>query len=157
MRTGEEGEIAVSGPNVMKGYLNKPEDTASTIKDGWLYTGDIGRIDADGYIYILDRKKDLIIVNGMNLYPREVEDMLYKNPAVEDAAVVGIKDETHGEIPMGVIKLKEGRTSTDLEMRAVLQKTPGKFQGAAQVRILAGTSQNRHRENIKKGNKENIK
>ena len=128
MKTGEEGEIAVSGPNVMKGYLNKPDDTASAIKDGWLYTGDIGRIDADGYIYILDRKKDLIIVNGMNLYPREVEDVLYKNPAVEDAAVVGIKDETHGEIPIGVIKLKEGRTSTDLEMRQFCKKHLANFK-----------------------------
>jgi long-chain acyl-CoA synthetase len=128
LKTGEEGEIAVSGPNVMKGYLNKPEDTAATLKDGWLYTGDIGRIDEQGYIYILDRKKDLIIVNGMNLYPREVEDVLYKNPVVEDAAVVGIKDETHGEIPIGVIKLKEGRASTEVEMRQFCRKHLANFK-----------------------------
>jgi long-chain acyl-CoA synthetase len=128
LKTGEEGEIAVSGPNVMKGYLNKPEDTALTIKDGWLYTGDIGRIDEQGYIYILDRKKDLIIVNGMNLYPREVEDVLYKHSAVEDAAVVGIKDETHGEIPIGIIKLKEGRVSTDVEMRQFCRKHLANFK-----------------------------
>jgi long-chain acyl-CoA synthetase len=128
LKTGEEGEIAVSGPNVMKGYLNRPDDTASTIKDGWLYTGDIGKIDSDGYIYILDRKKDLIIVNGMNLYPREVEDVLYKHPAVEDAAVVGIKDETHGEIPIGIIKLKDGRTSSDIEIRQFCRKHLANFK-----------------------------
>jgi long-chain acyl-CoA synthetase len=117
LKTGETGEIAVRGQNIMKGYFSKPEETKEAVRDGWLYTGDIGRMDEDGYIYILDRKKDLIIVNGMNLYPREVEEVLYMNPAVEDAAVVGKKDETHGEIPIGVIKLKEGRDITEKELR----------------------------------------
>jgi long-chain acyl-CoA synthetase len=117
LNTGEIGEIAVKGPNIMKGYFNREIETKEILRNGWLYTGDIGKIDDDGYIYILDRKKDLILVNGMNLYPREVEEVLYKNEAVLDAAVVGIKDETHGEIPIGIIQLKEGMSVTDQELR----------------------------------------
>ena len=122
LKVNETGEIAVSGPNVMKGYLNKPEETAEVIKDGWLFTGDIGRMDEDGYIFIMDRKKDLIIVNGMNLYPREVEEIIYKMGPVEETAVVGKKDEKHGEIPIGVVKLREGQSATDIEIRKYLKK-----------------------------------
>ncbi len=130
----EVGEIAVKGPNVMKGYLNKPFETAEAIKDGWLFTGDIGRMDEDGYIFIMDRKKDLIIVNGMNLYPREIEEILYKLESVEEAAVVGKKDQKHGEIPIGVVKFREGRSATDMELRKYLRqhlanyKIPHRFE-----------------------------
>jgi len=117
LKTGEIGEVLVKGPNVMKGYYNREVDTNMTIKDGWLYTGDLGKLDEDGYLYIVDRKKDLIIVNGMNLYPREVEEILYRHPAVLGAVVVGKKDEAHGEIPVGVILLKEGMSATDQELR----------------------------------------
>ena len=117
VKRGEVGEIAVSGPNIMKGYFNREMETSEILKNGWLYTGDIGKMDEDGYIYILDRKKDLILVNGMNLYPREVEEVLYRHPAVQDAAVVGIKDEAHGEIPVCVIQLKDGSSASDAEMR----------------------------------------
>lgn len=105
---GETGELTVKGENVMKGYYNNPGATDEALKDGWLYTGDIGKKDSAGYVYILDRKKDMIIVNGMNVYPREVEEVLYKNPAVAEACVVGEKDELHGEIPVAVLVLKEG-------------------------------------------------
>ncbi|MCX6356754.1 MAG: long-chain fatty acid--CoA ligase [Candidatus Aureabacteria bacterium] len=105
---GRIGEIAVRGPNVMKGYLNRPRETKETVRDGWLLTGDIGRIDEDGYIYILDRKKDMILFHGMNVYPREVEEVLYGHPAVAEAAVVGAPDRHRGELPVAVISLKEG-------------------------------------------------
>lgn len=117
LKNGEVGEIAVKGPNIMKGYFNREMETGEILKNGWLYTGDIGKMDEDGYIYILDRKKDLILVNGMNLYPREVEEVLYKHEAIQDAAVVGIKDNVHGEIPIGIIQLKEGMSATDQELR----------------------------------------
>lgn len=130
----EVGEIVVKGPNVMKGYYNRKQETDEVIKDGWLFTGDIGKIDKDNYIYILDRKKDLILINGMNLYPREVEEVLYRHPAVEDAVVVGKKDEIHGEIPIGVIKLKEGAFIMEQELKKYCRehlanfKVPHKFE-----------------------------
>lgn len=113
----EAGEITVKGPNVMKGYFNKEKETSEIIKDGRLFTGDIGRIDEDGYIFIMDRKKDLILVNGMNLYPREVEEVLYSHPAVAECAVVGKKDELQGETTVGVVVLKDGAAATDRELK----------------------------------------
>ncbi len=118
----ETGEIVITGPNIMKGYFNRPQETAEILKDGWLYTGDIGRIDEDGYIFIMDRKKDLILVNGMNLYPREVEEVLYTHPAVEEASVVAKRDEAHGEIPVGVIKLRENMNATEHELKQYCRK-----------------------------------
>ncbi len=128
LKAGEIGEIAVKGENVMKGYFNKPVETAEVIKNGLLLTGDIGKMDEDGYIYIMDRKKDLIIVNGMNLYPREVEEVLYRHPMVEEASVVGKKDATHGEVPVGVIKLKEGAAITDKELRKYCREALATFK-----------------------------
>lgn len=88
------GELAVKGPNVMKGYWNRPEETQKTLKDGWLFTGDLAKMDEDGYFYIVDRKKDMIIAGGYNIYPREVEEVLYQHEAVQEAAVVGVPDPT---------------------------------------------------------------
>jgi len=118
----ETGEIVITGPNIMKGYFNRQAETDEILKDGWLYTGDIGRIDEDGYIFIMDRKKDLILVNGMNLYPREVEEVLFTHPAVEEASVVAKRDTTHGEIPIGVIKLRENMQATEHELRQHCKK-----------------------------------
>ncbi|WP_047151029.1 long-chain-fatty-acid--CoA ligase [Aneurinibacillus tyrosinisolvens] len=95
---GQVGELIVQGPNVMKGYLNLPEETAMTLQNGWLHTGDMAYMDEDGYIFIVDRKKDLIIVGGYNVYPREVEEVLYHHPQVVEAAVIGAPDENQGEI-----------------------------------------------------------
>ena len=113
---GRVGEIAVKGPNVMQGYLNRVRETKETIRDGWLMTGDIGKIDEEGYIYILDRKKDMILVRGMNVYPREIEEVLYSHPSVAEAAVVGRTDSRRGEVPVAVISLKEGASATPQEI-----------------------------------------
>jgi long-chain acyl-CoA synthetase len=105
---GRVGEIAVRGPNVMRGYLNHPRETKETIRDGWLLTGDIGMVDSEGYIYILDRKKDMILFHGMNVYPREIEEVLYSHPLIAEAAVVGKSDKHRGEVPVAFVSLKEG-------------------------------------------------
>ena len=103
---GEVGELAVKGPNVMKGYWNRPEETQKTLKDGWLFTGDLAKMDEDGYFYIVDRKKDMIIAGGYNIYPREVEEVLYQHEAVQEAAVVGVPDPYRGETVAAFLVLK---------------------------------------------------
>ncbi|KPV60571.1 long-chain fatty acid--CoA ligase [Paenibacillus sp. A3] len=105
---GEVGELAVRGPQVMKGYWNRPEDTAAVLKDGWLYTGDMGRVDEDGFFYILDRKKDLIIAGGFNIYPREIEEVLYEHPDVAEAVVAGVCDPYRGETVKAYLVMKQG-------------------------------------------------
>jgi long-chain acyl-CoA synthetase len=104
---GEVGELIVKGPNVMKGYWNRPDGTQKALKDGWLFTGDLARMDQDGYFYIVDRKKDMIIAGGYNIYPREVEEVLYGHEAVQEAAVVGVPDPYRGETVAAFIVLKE--------------------------------------------------
>jgi len=110
---GEVGEIIARSDRMMKGYWKMPKETAETIKDGWLHTGDLGRMDEDGYIYIVDRRKDMIISGGENIYSREVEEVLYTHPAVQEAAVVGIPDEKWGESVKAVIVLRKGHTATE--------------------------------------------
>jgi len=105
---GEIGELAVRGPQVMKGYWNNPEETAKCLRDGWLLTGDMGRIDEDGFFYILDRRKDLIIAGGYNIYPREVEEVLFEHPDVEEAVVAGVYDPYRGETVKAYIVPKDG-------------------------------------------------
>jgi len=114
---GEIGEIAIKGHNVMKGYYGNPEATELTMKDGWFRTGDLARRDDDGFYFIVDRAKDMIIRGGYNVYPREVEEVLYEHPAVASAAVVGVPHETHGEEIAAVITLKPGSTVTEDELR----------------------------------------
>ena len=109
---GEAGELIVRGPQVMKGYWNKPEETRLALRDGWLYTGDIARRDADGYLQIVDRKKDMIIVGGFNVYPREVEEVLFQHPKVLEAAVAGVPDPRSIERVKAYIVLKPGQTAT---------------------------------------------
>jgi long-chain acyl-CoA synthetase len=113
---GEVGELVVRGPQVMKGYWNNPEATATALRDGWLYTGDMARMDEDGFFYIADRKKDLIIAGGFNIYPREVEDVLFAHPAVKQAAVIGVPDEYRGETVKAFVVLKDGATATQEEL-----------------------------------------
>ncbi|MFC4769003.1 long-chain-fatty-acid--CoA ligase [Effusibacillus consociatus] len=113
---GEVGELVIRGPQVMKGYWNLAEETAHTIRDGWLYTGDIARMDEDGYFYIVDRKKDLIIASGYNVYPREIEEVLYTHPSVLEAVVVGVPDDYRGETVKAFLVLKPGQTGTAEEI-----------------------------------------
>ncbi|KPK00946.1 MAG: hypothetical protein AMK71_07400 [Nitrospira bacterium SG8_35_4] len=121
MSVGERGELIVSGDNVMKGYYHKQEETEEVLRDGWLYTGDVARIDEDGYIYIIDRKKDLIIVGGMNIYPREVEDVMMQVPSVEECAMVGIPDGRGSEITALFVKKKEHALIDDDRIRKCLK------------------------------------
>ncbi|PKR79232.1 long-chain fatty acid--CoA ligase [Halalkalibacillus sediminis] len=110
---GEVGEIVVKGPQIMKGYWNRPEETANTLKDGWLLTGDMGYMDEDGYFYVVDRKKDMIIAGGFNIYPREVEEVLYEHDAILETVVAGIPDPYRGETVKAYIVLKEGHEVTE--------------------------------------------
>jgi long-chain acyl-CoA synthetase len=114
---GEVGEIVISGPNVMKGYWQRPEATAEAIRDGWFHTGDLARVDSDGYFYIVDRKKDMIIRGGYNVYPREIEEVLYEHPAVAEAAVIGLPHSALGEEVAAAVTLKPGATVTPEELR----------------------------------------
>lgn len=113
---GEPGELCIRAPQVMQGYLNRPEETEEALKDGWLYTGDIAYMDEDGYFYIVDRKKDMIISGGYNVYPREVEEVLYQHPAVQEAAVAGVPHEYYGEMVKAYVVLKPGATATEEEI-----------------------------------------
>ncbi|KXS50125.1 MAG: AMP-dependent synthetase and ligase [Halanaerobium sp. 4-GBenrich] len=119
---GEIGEITVKGENVMKGYYKMPEATKKALRGGWLHTGDLGKMDEDGYVYIVDRKKDMINVGGMNVYPREIEEQLYKHPKIREAAVVATKDELRGEIPKAVIVLRDGESATEREIQKYCMK-----------------------------------
>lgn len=114
---GEVGEIAIRGENVMKGYRNRPEATAEAVRDGWFHTGDLARVDEDGYYFIVDRKKDLIIRGGYNVYPREIEEVLYEHPAVAEAAVVGVPHDVHGEEIAAVVALRNGAEATADDIR----------------------------------------
>lgn len=119
---GEIGEIAIKGPQVMKGYWNRPEDTAMTFADGWFLTGDLGYMDENGYFYVVDRKKDMIIAGGFNIYPREVEEVLYEHEAIQECVVAGVPDPYRGETVKAYIVLKEGATVTEKELNEYCRK-----------------------------------
>lgn len=125
---GQVGEIVTKGPQVMKGYLKNEEATTRTIQNGWLYTGDLGRFDEDGLLYIVDRKKDMIIRAGENVYPVEVEEVLYQIPELLEAAVVGIPHTVYGEVPKAFIVLKEGRKLTEEEIISFCSKRLAKYK-----------------------------
>jgi len=116
IKPGEVGEIVFRGPVVMKGYYKDPEATKKVIKDGWLYSGDLAKVDDGGYIYIVDRKKDLIVSGGINIYPREIEDMLYTHPKIAEAAVIGVKDPKWGETIKAIVVSKKGEKLTPEEI-----------------------------------------
>lgn len=132
---GEEGELIVQGPQVMKGYWNLPEETAATLKDGWLFTGDIGKMDAEGYFYILDRKKDMIIASGYNVYPREIEEVLYQLEAIEEVLVVGVPDPYRGETVKAYVKLKPGYTISEEEIKQYGKENLAPYKAPKDVEI----------------------
>jgi long-chain acyl-CoA synthetase len=133
LTTGETGEVVVKGPQVMKGYWKMAEETDAVLRNGWLYTGDIGRMDEDGYFYITDRKKDLIKYKGYSVYPREVEDIIYEHPAVKLCAVIGKLDPVAGEIPKAFVVLKEGKTATAEEIKEFVNSKVASYKAVREV------------------------
>jgi long-chain acyl-CoA synthetase len=133
---GQVGEIAVKGPQVMKGYLKNDEETSRTIKNGWMYSGDLGRFDEDGLLYIVDRKKDMIIRGGENVYPLEVEEVLYAITEVLEAAVVGIPHEVYGEVVKAFIVLKEGHSLTEQTVLKICKSKLASFKIPAVIEFL---------------------
>ncbi len=128
LEPGEVGEIAVKGPQVMQGYWNMPEETEQTIKDGWLLTGDLGYMDEKGYFYVVDRKKDMIIAGGFNIYPREIEEVLYEHPSVQEVVVAGVPDAYRGETVKAYVILKEGESVTEQQLDEFARKHLAAFK-----------------------------
>jgi long-chain acyl-CoA synthetase len=131
------GEIMVRGGNVMEGYFRLPEETAKTISNGWLHTGDLGKLDAEGFVTITGRKKDLIISAGENIYPRELEEVLAQHPKVKEVAVIGVKDEVRGEVPKAFILVHEGVTVEDRELRTFCKDKLAGFKVPKHFEVLA--------------------
>ena len=140
--TGEAGEVCVRGRNVMAGYHGMPEETARTVRNGWLHTGDVGRLDGDGFLYIVERKKDLIIRGGFNIYPREVEEALSAHPSVAEAAVVGMRDPLMGEEVLAFVVLKSGAEATAEAMIGFCQERLAKYKCPREVRFVESLPKN---------------
>lgn len=139
---GETGELIVKGDNVMAGYYKQDEQTKETLKNGWLYTGDMARVDEDGYLYIVDRKKDLVIVGGLNVYPREVEEAIYKYPKVKEAAVVGITDKLRGEYVKAFVVLKDGQTCHSKELLRFLKEKIAQYKLPREIEFVKDLPKN---------------
>lgn len=121
----------------MKGYWNRPEETARALRDGWLYTGDMARMDEEGYFYIVDRKKDMIIVGGFNVFPREVEEVLFEHPKIKEAVVVGVPDPYHGEIVKAYVVLRSGEQATEQEIIEFCRERLASYKVPRQVEFRA--------------------
>ena len=134
---GETGEICVRGDLVMKGYYKQPDKTAETVINGWLHTGDIGHLDAEGYLHITDRKKDMIISGGFNVYPSEVEQVIWSHPAVQDCAVIGVPDEKWGEAVKAVVELNPGQSVSADELIALCKQQLGSVMAPKTVDFIA--------------------
>ncbi len=133
LATGEVGELAIRGPQVMAGYLGQPEETAMVLKDGWLVTGDLARVDADGYCYIVDRKKDMVDVGGLKVFPREVDEVLYQHPDIAEAAVVGVPDAELGEVIKAFVVVKPGRSLTEEAVIAFVRERIAHYKAPRSV------------------------
>ncbi|MBS42974.1 MAG: AMP-dependent synthetase [Nocardioides sp.] len=133
---GVPGEVVVRGANVMRGYLGRPRETAEVVRDGWLHTGDVGILDEDGYLRIVDRTKDLIIRGGENLYPKEIEECLHQHPAVLEAAVVGRPDETYGEVPVAFVSTRPGSDVGVEELRQHCARLLARYKIPATIELL---------------------
>jgi len=139
---GEAGEVVIKGPNVMRGYLNRPEETAKTIIDGWLHTGDVGRFDEDGYLVLVDRAKDMIIRGGENIYPREIETVVHQLPQIAEAAVVGRENAMYGEEPVLFVSLHPGKSISVDTIRAHLSDSLSKYKLPVEITILGDLPKN---------------
>jgi len=133
VEAGQSGEIVVRCANMMHGYFKNPEVTAETIQEGWLYTGDIARLDEEGFLYIVDRKKDMIVSGGFNIFPREIEDILFEHPAVKGAAVIGVPHEKWGEEVKAIVVLHEGRSATAEELIQFVKDRKGSLMAPKTV------------------------
>lgn len=134
---GQLGEIRARGPQIMSGYRNRPAETAAALRDGWLYTGDIGELDADGYLFIRDRKKDMAIVGGYNVYPREIDEVLFAHPAVKEAAAVGVPDSYYGETIRALVVLKDGAGSSADDLIAHCKMNLARYKVPSRI-VLTG-------------------
>jgi long-chain acyl-CoA synthetase len=138
----ETGEICVRGGNVMQGYWNQPEETKKVFRDGWLLTGDVGHRDADGYYYITDRKKDMLLVNGINVYPREIEEVIYHFPGVKEAAVIGVPDARRGEQPVAFVAAAEGQALDEKALLQFIRSKLADYKAPKQIIILPALPKN---------------
>jgi long-chain acyl-CoA synthetase len=139
---GQDGEVLVRGPNVMRGYLGRPDDTAAAIVDGWLRTGDVGHVDEDGYLSLVGRSKEMIIRGGENIYPKEIEDVLASDPAVLEAAVIGVPDETWGEIVVAFVQARPGATVDVRALKARCAERLSGYKRPKRITILEALPQN---------------
>lgn len=142
LAVGETGEICVRGPNVMLGYWNQPDETARSIRDGWLLTGDVGHSDAEGYYFITDRKKDMLLVNGINVYPREIEEIIYQFAGIKEAAVIGVPDARRGEQPVAFVSAKEGATLDAKAIQQFVRERLADYKVPKQVNVMAALPRN---------------
>jgi fatty-acyl-CoA synthase len=133
---GEAGEICVRGPLVMAGYHGLPEESAEAFSGGWMHTGDVGRFDDDGFLYIVDRKKDMIVSGGFNVFPREVEDVIATHPSVAQVAVIGVPDDTWGEAVKAVVVPRPGETIDTNELVALVKQAKGSVQAPKSVDVV---------------------
>jgi long-chain acyl-CoA synthetase len=140
--TGELGELLVRGPNLMQEYYHLPEETAKALRGGWLYTGDMAKLDADGYIYIMERKKDLIIRGGLNVYPRDAEEVLQRHPAVLECAVVGVPSARLGEEVLAYVVLQPGKQATPEELIAFCQESLANYKTPAYIEFIPALPRN---------------
>jgi len=138
----ETGEVCVRGGNVMQGYWKKPEETAKVMRDGWLLTGDVGHRDKEGYYYITDRKKDMLLVNGINVYPREIEEILYQFPGVKEAAVVGKPDARRGEQPVAFVAANDGIALEEQTLQQFVRKRLADYKVPRKVVLLPSLPRN---------------
>ena len=143
---GEAGEVVIKGPNVMRGYLNRPEETAKTIVDGWLHTGDVGRFDEDGYLVLVDRAKDMIIRGGENIYPREIEAVVHQLPQIAEAAVVGRANPVYGEEPVLFVSLHPDKSISVDQIRGPPPRVVVEIQTARGDHDSRRPSQERRRQ-----------
>jgi len=139
---GVTGEICIKGPNVMQGYWKQPEETAATLRNGWLYTGDVGHRDADNFYYITDRKKDMLLVNGINVYPREIEEVIYRFPGIKEAAVIGKPDPRKGEQAVAFVTLNEGVTLDEKALLAFIREKMADYKVPRKVVVLPALPRN---------------
>jgi len=133
---GEAGEVRIRGPQLMQGYVSNASETASTLRDGWIYTGDIGYVDADGFVFLVDRKKDMVLVGGYNVYPREIDEVLFNHPKIREAATIGKPDRRLGEVVVAFVVLDRGQEMTQEEFFAYCEQSMVKYKRPVEIHFV---------------------